>query len=308
MDGPQVALLGYGEVGRILADGLGRHTRLHVYDPAYPPGATQANGAAYPGGTPVDVFGAREDAPEGASGSPAGVAGLVRLVGSNADAVRGADVVIAVTTGADSVTACAESRPYLKPGAIYADLSTSAPGDKQCIAELVESVGATAVDGAIMAPIPLRGLATPVIASGRAADGFAAFANGHGMDVTPIGGSPGDAAARKLLRSVLVKGLSALAIEAQRAAEAAGLAEWFWEHLLETVTDADERFMVRLLQGAGEHSGRRVHEMHAATRMLEELGVHHAMTDATAATLERVATTGVPPIPGKHLEAPAPSP
>ncbi|MCK2220116.1 DUF1932 domain-containing protein [Actinomadura sp. ATCC 31491] len=260
MDGLRVALLGYGEVGRVLAGGLGGRVRLRAYDPAHPPA------------------------------SP--------LVAGNADAVRGADVVIAVTTGADSLAACAESRPHLKPGALYADLSTAAPGDKRAIAELAGSAGAVAVDGAIMAPVPLRGLATPILASGPGAERFAAFAGALGMDVTPIGGAPGDAAARKLLRSVLVKGLSALAVEARRAAEAAGLGEWFWAHLVETVTDADERFLTRLLEGAGQHGVRRVHEMRAATRMLEELGVPSDMTAATAAALHRATETGVPRPPG----------
>ncbi|TMR24414.1 hypothetical protein ETD86_04595 [Nonomuraea turkmeniaca] len=58
----------------------------------------------------------------------------------------------------------------------------------------VALLGYGEVDGAIMAPVPLRGLATQVLASGPDADRFAAFANAHGMDVTPIGGSPGDAA------------------------------------------------------------------------------------------------------------------
>ncbi|WP_425569470.1 DUF1932 domain-containing protein [Nonomuraea salmonea] len=42
---------------------------------------------------------------------------------------------------------------------------------------------------------------------------------------------------------------------------------------METVTDADERFVVRLLRGAAQHGTRRVHEMEAATRMLASLGV-----------------------------------
>ncbi|UBU15958.1 NAD(P)-dependent oxidoreductase [Nonomuraea gerenzanensis] len=219
------------------------------------------------------------------------------LVARNADAVRGADVVIAVTTGADSLAACAESRPHLGPGTLYADLSTGAPADKRRIAELLEPSGAAVVDGAIMAPVPLRGLATPILASGAQADRFAALAGGLGLSVTPIGGSAGDAAARKLLRSVLVKGLSALVIESQRAAIEAGLGEWFWGHLLETVRAADEEFVVRLLRGAGQHGVRRVHEMEAATRMLEELGVVGTMTRATTATLDEVTRTGIPPVP-----------
>ncbi|MGR6922242.1 DUF1932 domain-containing protein [[Actinomadura] parvosata] len=263
MDAPRVALLGYGEVGHVLAAGLAGKVPLRVYDPACPPGESEG----------------------------------FALVARNADAVREADVVIAVTSGADSRTAGAESRPHLRPGVLYADLSTGAPGDKRRLAELLEPVGAAVVDGAIMAPVPLRGLATPILAGGPEAERFAAFAAGLGMSVTPIGGAPGDAAARKLLRSVLVKGLSALVIESQRAAEEAGLGEWFWGHLVETVTSADEEFVVRLLKGAGQHGVRRVHEMEAATRMLESLGVPHTMTRATTAALDEVTRTGVPPIP-----------
>lgn len=263
MKRPTVALLGCGEVGRILATGLADTTRLRAYDPAYPP---------EPGG--------------------------VELVEGNAEAVRGADVVIAVTTGADALAAGAESLPHLAPGTLYADLSTAAPDDKRRLADLLKPAGAEFVDGAIMAPIPLRGLATPILAAGDHADRFAAFATAHGMNVTAIGGAPGDAAARKLLRSVLVKGLSALVIESQRAADAAGLGEWFWHHLVETVTDADERFVVRLLRGAARHGTRRVHEMEAATRMLASLGVPHTMTLATTTTLAATETTGPPPLPG----------
>jgi hypothetical protein len=46
------------------------------------------------------------------------------------------------------------------------------------------------------------------------------------MPVTPIGGEPGDAAARKLLRSVVMKGLGTAVVESLAAAEAAGCAEW----------------------------------------------------------------------------------
>ncbi|WP_272895159.1 NAD(P)-dependent oxidoreductase [Nonomuraea sp. MG754425] len=288
MEAIRVALLGHGEVGRVLAAGLAGRARLRVYDPACPPMSTWHGPPRDPACPPAST-----------RHGPPREPGAVELVARNEDAVRGADLVIAVTTGADSLTACAESRPHLEPGALYADLSTCAPGDKRRIAELLEPAGAAVVDGAIMAPIPLRGLATPILASGARAERFAALAGRLGLSVTPIGGLPGDAAARKLLRSVLVKGLSALVIEAQRAAREAGLGEWFWAHLLETVTAADEEFVLRLLKGAGQHGARRVHEMEAAARMLRELGVPGTMTEATAATLDEVTRTGVPPVPDR---------
>jgi hypothetical protein len=177
MEAPRVALLGFGEVGHVLAAGLAGRVPLRVYDPAYPPGGPMDG----PMGGPMDGETRLPDACE--------------LVACNADAVRMADLVIAVTTGADSLTACEQSRPHLAPGTLYADLSTGAPGDKRRLAELLEPAGAAVVDGAIMAPIPLRGLATPILASGPEAGRFAAVAGGLGMSVTPIGGSPGDAAA-----------------------------------------------------------------------------------------------------------------
>jgi hypothetical protein len=45
--------------------------------------------------------------------------------------------------------------------------------------------------------------------------------------------------------------------------------------------------------------------MEAATRMLEALGVPSTMTEATTATLDRIARTGIPPIPdATHLPTP----
>ena len=46
------------------------------------------------------------------------------------------------------------------------------------------------------------------------------------MPVEVLGGEPGAAAARKLLRSVFMKGLAASCVESLRAARAAGCEDW----------------------------------------------------------------------------------
>ena len=118
------------------------------------------------------------------------------------------------------------------------------------------------------------------------------------VPVEVIDGSAGEATTRKLLRSVTMKGLAAVVIEALRAAEAAGLSEWVWADLVAELTAADERLLIRLVEGTGVHAARRVHEMEACTAMLEALGVDPVMTRSTVEALRRVAVAGVPEVPG----------
>ena len=114
-----------------------------------------------------------------------------------------------------------------------------------------------------------------------------------------IGDRAGDATTRKLLRSVTMKGLAAVVIEALRAAHAAGLADWLWSDLVAEMTAADERLLIRLVEGTGVHAARRVHEMQASASMLQSLGVDPVMTGATVESLRRVLTAGVPEVPGQ---------
>jgi 3-hydroxyisobutyrate dehydrogenase-like beta-hydroxyacid dehydrogenase len=83
-------------------------------------------------------------------------------------------------------------------------------------------------DVALMAPVPGNGLATPSLASGPGAESYGGIVSSLGGIVDVIGERPGDAAARKLLRSVVVKGLAALVIESLEAAEAHDELEWAW--------------------------------------------------------------------------------
>ncbi len=74
------------------------------------------------------------------------------------------------------------------------------------------------VDVALMAPVPPRGLRTPMTASGPAAQEFAAAMRRHGAAVEVIDGPVGAAATRKLMRSVFYKGLATAVVEALAAA------------------------------------------------------------------------------------------
>ena len=75
-----------------------------------------------------------------------------------------------------------------------------------------------------------------------------------GAPVELVGERAGAASTRKLLRSVTMKGLAAVVIEALRAAERAGLSDWLWSDLVAEFEAADEALFERLVHGTGVHA------------------------------------------------------
>ena len=123
---------------------------------------------------------------------------------------------------------------------------------------------------------------------------FADAINRLGGRVEVVGEEAGQAAARKLMRSIVTKGLPALLGEALELAAARNDAEWLWRHLVNELTALDETMIRRLLGGTGQHAGRRVAEMEAVQEMLAELAVPAPMTTATIESLRRVVAHGTP--------------
>ena len=250
---PAVAVLGLGEAGgRIAADLAAAGARVRGFDPALP---------APPGVEPGT---------------------------DDADACRGADLVLSLTTAAESEQALCQALPGLRLGAVYADANTASAGHKQRLARLAEEAAVPFADIAIMAPILPLGLRTPMLASGPAAVTVADLLNGFGAAAEALAGPAGSAAIRKLLRSVFYKGMAAALVEALRAAQAAGCADWLREHIAADLAAADETTAARLEQGTYQHAGRRVHEMAAASDMLAELGVPPRVARASQQWLEEL--------------------
>jgi 3-hydroxyisobutyrate dehydrogenase-like beta-hydroxyacid dehydrogenase len=209
-------------------------------------------------------------------------------------AVKGVGLVLAVTAAVDAQRAIAQAWKEMRRDTVYADLSTAPPSLKQDLADTGALRGLRFADVALMAPVPGNGLSTPALASGPGATVYAETINPLGGRVDVIGDRPGDAAARKLLRSVVTKGLTALVIESMEAAAAYGDAEWMWDHLVALISEADEELLKRLLEGTPRHIERRVVEMDSARRFLESLEVASTMTDATAEMLRSIQSRGMP--------------
>jgi len=263
----RVCVFGLGEAGSLIAGDLAMlpGVEVHGYDPAdvaTPPGVS------------------RHDNPRAA--------------------VVDVDLVLGITAAADATTALAQALEAIPRGAVYANLATASAGLQRSLAATAAGAGLGFTDVALMSPVHGTGLRTPALASGPSSRAFIATMGPLGMPVEHAGDDPGMAATRKLLRSVVVKGLTALVVESMQAAEAAGLADETWGNIVDQLSAADEGLIRRLVTGTGRHAARRLHEMEATAELLAELGVEPIMTNATVARLRSVAAdaAAVPSLPG----------
>ncbi|MBX6762793.1 MAG: NAD(P)-dependent oxidoreductase [Rubrobacteraceae bacterium] len=213
----------------------------------------------------------------------------VEVVGSPEDAVRGAEAVLALVPPADAPEAARSAVPVLEEGTLYADCSSASPQQKRELARMLEKTGAEFVDLTLMGTVPGRGLSTPAFVSGSGAGRLAEMLSSLGMPVEKVSEEPGDAAGRKLLRSVFVKGMTGAIMEALEAGRAAGCEEWLWSNIVSELTGADEALVRRLVEGSYRHARRRADEMAAAEKLLRELGVTPRITEATKERLRKLA-------------------
>jgi len=226
---------------------------------------------------------------------------MVQCAATAAEAVAMAEVALSINTASVAERVAAEAMPSMRPGAVWADLNTAAPELKRRIAGLAEAHHLLFADVALMASVPGRGLATPALVAGTGAQRYADAVGPLGARVQPLDGPAGMAAARKLLRSVYMKGLAAAVLEALAAAGAAGCEEWLRTDLAGQL-GAEE--VERLEHGSHQHAARRVVEMAAAGALLDELGIAPRVTNAARAWLEELAG----PLPSRgRTGAPQPS-
>jgi 3-hydroxyisobutyrate dehydrogenase-like beta-hydroxyacid dehydrogenase len=233
----RIALLGLGEAGSAIGrDLVAAGADVRGYDPRVP--------------------------------SVAGVAARA----DEADAVRDADLVLSATSSHDALPALTNALPGLRPGTVFADLNTASPGVKVALAEAA-GPDVEVVDVALMSPVPGKGLRTPMLVSGPAAQRYADLLGPLGAEVTVQPGPVGEAISRKLLRSVFYKGLAAAVVEALAAGDAAGCGDWLRANISAELVGFDGTTIDRLVDGTHRHARRRADEMAAATEQLTELGV-----------------------------------
>jgi 3-hydroxyisobutyrate dehydrogenase-like beta-hydroxyacid dehydrogenase len=254
---PRVAFIGFGEAGQAIATGLRGEgvERITAWDILFP----QADGARLKAA--AEKIGAR-------------------IAASAAEAVREADFVIAAVTAASSVEAARSATPHLSTNPYYLDINSVSPGKKTETAKLLGDK-ARYVDVAIIAPIHPKLHKTAMLLAGPHAGSVAPLLTELGMDVKIAGDKTGTAAAIKMIRSVMIKGIEALTLETFIAATRAGLVEEVTASMKNNYPGLDWAKIAEYnVERMASHGERRAAEMEESARTLRELGIEPRMVDA----------------------------
>jgi 3-hydroxyisobutyrate dehydrogenase-like beta-hydroxyacid dehydrogenase len=218
----------------------------------------------------------------------------VQLLPNWQEVVKYATVIIAAVPGANAFDAALEGVKTLDSTKIYVDVSTSSPKTKKKINEIVHKTGARFVDGAMMGMLIMTQHKVPTLLSGNGTDEFISRMTPYNMKLTKISDTPGDAIGIKLVRSIYMKGMSALSVEMLEAAAKLQVER----RVLDSVSDSlnarpFEEVMTFLVTAGSIHAKRQAHEMEDVRSMLEELEIEPIMTIATKKRLNWLASKNI---------------
>lgn len=270
-----ISFVGFGEAGRAFLAGWTSNGPTHnvrVFDvKTADPASRDGMLAAY------DAYGAR---------------GCQTI----AEALEGTAAVFCVVTADQALVAAKAAAPHIGQGCFWFDCNSCAPETKRQASAIIEAAGGQYVDVAVMAPVHPKRHHVPLLVSGPHAD--------HAMDVlleldmrpTPVGESIGRASSIKMLRSVMIKGMEALAAECFLAARRAGVEEEVIGSL--EASDPDIAWRQRgayVLERMMVHGTRRAAEMREVAITVQDLGLGGNLSSATAVWQDRIADLGADP-------------
>ena len=176
----------------------------------------------------------------------------------------------------------AQTVPFLQVHHIYADLNSVSPARKQEIEKAVQSSGAAFVEAAVMSAVRPHEHRVPMLLGGSAATMFAEKLRPFGMRLEVISDKVGPAAAVKMCRSIVMKGLEALLFECVLGATRYDADERVFTSLNESLPGIDWKNLANYMVGrVVVHGERRAREMEEVAETLRALGIDPIMAEAT---------------------------
>jgi 3-hydroxyisobutyrate dehydrogenase-like beta-hydroxyacid dehydrogenase len=266
----KIAFIGFGEVGQLFGEQLAAKPDVQV--------------AAYDILFDHPTAGGRMKARARAC--------AIHAAESPADACQGSDIVISAVTADAALAAAEQTAPFLNASTVYVDLNSVSPSTKRLVAERIEAHGAGFVEFAVMAPVSGPGIAVPILAGGLQAGSVAATLNAVGMAIKTASLEIGVASATKLCRSIVIKGMEALMVDLNLAAERAGVLPAVLSSLEASYPGMDWAEVARIMPTRVErHGRRRAQEMREASRMMAEFGLDGSLAVAIADRQESYAAS-----------------
>ena len=256
-----IGFLGFGEAGFHLARGL--------------------RGAGAP---PLIAFDIKaHDGPAGdricARASETGT----QLVETPRALAEGTAIILSVVTAASALEAAESLAADLTADHLYVDLNSVSPMTKGEVSAAIGGGRGRFVEGSIMASVTGAGHRVPILLNGAWASALVNALSPYQMRFDVIDGAIGAAAAVKMCRSIVIKGLEALMLECAVAAGEYGAADRVFDSLAETYPGLDWRKTARYMIGRVlEHGERRAREMEEVANTLRAAGIEPLMAEATA--------------------------
>jgi 3-hydroxyisobutyrate dehydrogenase-like beta-hydroxyacid dehydrogenase len=200
------------------------------------------------------------------------------------DCLRDAELVISAVTASSTVSVAREAAPLFRAGQFFLDINSVSPETKRAEARRVEKGKGYFVEAAVMAPISPQRLQVPMLLGGTHAAELATRLQAIGMNATAVSDRIGVASAVKMCRSVLIKGLEALAIEGLFAARRYGAEDAVLASLDETYPSMGWKAGLPdyLVSRVAEHGRRRAAEMREAALALADVGIDPILSERTA--------------------------
>jgi 3-hydroxyisobutyrate dehydrogenase-like beta-hydroxyacid dehydrogenase len=255
-----VGLIGYGEVGRILAEDL-RQQEVKV--------------------AACDIK-LRSDQSARSLRDHARQHG-VTLTASHAEIAAQSDFIVSAVTASQAVTVAKQCAEAVKKGAWFLDFNSASPGAKQRAAQLIGEAGGRYVEGAVMTSVPPYRIKVPLLLGGSDAAALAPLVNELGFAAKVASDKLGVASAVKMCRSVMIKGLEAMVIESFTTARAYGVEDAVLASLKETFPGIDwEKQGAYFFQRVIEHGRRRAEEVREVAETVRDAGLEPWSSSGTA--------------------------
>lgn len=260
---PVIGFLGFGEAASTIAAGL------------HEAGAGE-----------IRAFDVLAGGAKGATIASRAKAAGVRLAETPAGLAETCDVLFSLVVAGAAVDAARSVAPFLRDAQIFVEMNSVSPERKQEIAEIIRPAGARFVEAAIMANVAGKRHRVPILACGDAVADLVAMLAPFGMEIEDFGPEIGRAAATKMFRSIMVKGLEALFLECTLAASRYGVAERVLASVGEGYPGLDwNRLADVLIARTARHGARRADELDEVASTLRSMGLEPLMASAAAARI-----------------------
>jgi hypothetical protein len=254
-----IGLVGYGEVGRILAEDLRKQDmKIIAYDIKL-------------GGDAAAAL--REHAASQG----------VTLTASHAALAAHADFIVSAVTASQAVAVAEVCAGAIKHGAFFLDFNSASPGAKRRAAALIDAEGGRYVEGAVMTSVPPYRIRVPLLLGGAGAEELAPLLMQLGFAAKVASHDLGVASAVKMCRSIMIKGLEAMTIECFTTARAYGVEDAVLASFKETFPGIDwEQQGAYFFQRVIEHGRRRAEEVREVAETVGEIGLTPWSAQGTA--------------------------